>query len=467
MIRHISRSGIILLVASSLGACGLAPQGSVGDPNFWDASPLLIDSNEAEMGLAELAKGNYGLAEAHFNKALDRDDRDVEALVGLGILYQNTGQFTKAQQAYEAVLAIRPSNTQQMVVWQELSHRPISELASVNLALLQSGGVMPNNAVGGTAPMPAFNPPPNSAMAGPVGGAPSGTPMMGRPMPTAMGSANGGTGMPASASDPAMVGGLSEGDATVVSRFETMEALRDQGLITPDEYRVRRQANIGALVPLTSPPPSAGLDRPVPNTSQIVGRLRAIGRALEMRAITVSQHAAERAMILDALMPAAPVAVADPAVPPQGLMMAADTVRRLENLRNAGLITNEEYTRERSEIEDTIAPEGRSPAAAASTSDQSSQASSSSGGGAQPALHLASYRSRQAADRGWAQLRRAHQNLIGDMEPEISRVDLGPGKGVYYRLKVGPLPSQAEVRSMCSRLKARRQYCEPSVLGSG
>lgn len=450
-------SGAVVATAG-LAACGLAPQGSIGDPNFWDASPLLIDNDEAELGLADLAKGNYGLAEAHFNKALDRDDRDVDALIGLGILYQNTGQVTKAREAYEAVLAIRPSNTQQMVVWQELSHRPISELASVNLALLQSGGIMPSNAVGSTAPMPNYNPPPNGAIAG-VAGAPSGSAMMGRAMPGP------GTGMTASAGDPYMVSTLSENDETIVSRFAILKSLRDQGLITPDEYGTRRQANVGALLPLTAPPPSVGLDRPVPGGDQIAGRLRAIGRALEMRAITISQHAAERKMILEALMPEAPVSVERPGVPPQDLMMAADAVRRLENLQETGLITSDEYSRERAAIEAAV-KSGRGPQTASAASPAAAAAPAAPADGSQPALHLASYRSQQAADRGWAQLRRAHQTLIGDMEHEVTRVDLGPGKGVYYRLKAGPVGSQAEVQSLCQQLKARRQYCEPSFMGT-
>ena len=56
-----------------------------------------------------------------------------------------------------------------------------------------------------------------------------------------------------------------------------------------------------------------------------------------MRAITVGQHSAERTMILDALLPSAPVVVANPGAPPKGLMEAADAVRRLEKLKNDDL----------------------------------------------------------------------------------------------------------------------------------
>ncbi|MDP6805093.1 MAG: hypothetical protein QF902_07140 [Rhodospirillales bacterium] len=141
----------------------------------------------------------------------------------------------------------------------------------------------------------------------------------------------------------------------------------------------------------------------MPGTEQISGRLRAIGRALEMRAITVSQHGAERAMILDALMPAAPSVVANPGAPPQGLMEAADAVRRLEVLNQETLIGTDEYTRERTAIERAMQPEPMMRTSAAegpqalAAPDQAAAPS-----GPSPAVHLASYRSQQAVDRGWA-----------------------------------------------------------------
>ena len=349
---------LAVMGAVMLGGCTQITKGKITDPNFWENSPLIASNGEAELGLAELTKGNYGVAEAHFNKALSRNDRDVTALMGLGILYQHTGQTTKARQAYEAILAIRPSNTEQMMVMGEMTHRPISELASVNLALLQSGMPMPAN------PVPGYMSPPNVAIGGGVSGAPSAAPLMGRVMPAS------GIGGPITAapkvSEAPMVVPLTDGDKAMAGRFETLRILRDQGLITPDEYQARRKANVGALLPLSSPPPAAGLDRPVPNSTQIVGRLQAIGRALEMRAITISQHAAERSMILDALLPAAPVTVANPGRPPSGLMEAADGVRRLEQLQAASLITSDEYARERAAIEKVIQPEPPRIAAAPS-----------------------------------------------------------------------------------------------------
>ena len=471
---HISRFLCIAVAAGGLGACGALQEGGVADISFWRNSPLFIDNDEAELGLGEMAKGNYGVAEAHFKKALTRSSEDVDALVGLGLLYQNTGQMTKAREMYEAILAIRPDQSMQIVVWNNLNPRPISEIASVNLALLESGGVL--TSMGRETPGQQPRHSGTAAMApsgvpGMVSGAPTGSAMMGRAVPTWSPPPAASPASPVARTpmtQQAMTARFADGDANVVSRFKTLIALRDQGLVTPDEFRTRRRANVGALLPLTAPPPAAGLDRPVPTTEQISGRLRAIGRALEMRAITISQHGAERSMILDAMMPAAPVRVANPGLPPQGLMEAADGVRRLEQLRDAGLISTDEYTKERTAIEGAMQPKSAAPApsTAAKPLTPGEQMAAPKRLGPQPGVHLASYRSRKQADRGWAQLRRAHRNLLGKLKPEVSEINL-PGKGIYYRLKVGPLGDHAAAAELCRQLKRRRQFCEPTIFGAG
>ena len=96
--------------------------------------------------------------------------KDVDALLGLGVLYQNTGQLTKAREMYEAILAIRPERDIKMSVWTHLSPEPVIDIASVNLALLESGGVpgsMTKGAAGEAAVKPAgLTPPPATTPAG-------------------------------------------------------------------------------------------------------------------------------------------------------------------------------------------------------------------------------------------------------------------------------------------------------------
>ena len=255
-------------------------------------------------------------------------------------------------------------------------------------------------------------------------------------------------------------------DLNIVARFKAMRALLNEGLITEDEFVRRRQVNLGALLPMTAPPAATGMDRPVPAVDQISGRLRAISRALEMRALSPAQHTAERTMILDALMPAQPAAVSNPAPPPQGLMEAADAVRRLEMLKTADIITSDEYTKERAAIERSMQPAAPPPMAGSAEPKEKAPANSPQISGFQPAVHLASFRQQGAAERGWAALSKRYPELSG-MQPSIERVDLGTTKGVFYRLKAGPLPSNGAAKDLCSRLKAKRQYCEPTTINFG
>lgn len=483
MTRWFKRGATAAAAILLLAACGPVNEGGgLLDPVFWQSSPL-NKNTEAELGIAAMAKGEYLRAEAHYRKALDKNPRDVHALLGAGILYQNTGQLTKAREMYEAVLALRPPESEQFITLSEIAPKPVSRVASINLSLLDSGETM-KRLREGAAGVSQDGGQANGAAAGQGMPAPSPS-VASMPEPsstgaTSMSAASGGGMEGMSTEDRAIedIGKFTGLDQNVVSRFATLRALRDQGLITQEEYTTRRQANIGALLPLTSPPPAAGLDRPVPNTEQVTERLRAIGRALELRAMSVEQHASERAMILDALMPGAPVVVAKPAKPPQGLLEAADDVRRLEKLRSAGYISSDEYARERAAIEQAMMPAPGADTAMAPLAqpmgevqgaepqglDSSTQTQRQSG--PQPGIHLASYRSEQQAERGWAQLKRAHANLLDGLEHTVSQVDLG-SKGTFFRLIAGPFDSTDAAQAACAQLKSRQQFCEATFMDMG
>ena len=89
-------------------------------------------------------------------------------------------------------------------------------------------------------------------------------------------------------------------------------------------------------------------------------------------------------MILDAMMPSAPISVANPGMPPQGLLQAADRVRWLEQLRESGLITSDEYARERTAIEGHISPAApkikTKPSATTSSATQATEANAEESG---------------------------------------------------------------------------------------
>jgi hypothetical protein len=474
--RRCYRQLVALSLVLVLSACAAAQNsGSMLDLKFWEGGPF-SGGDGAELGIAEMAKGNYLEAEAHFRDALATNPRDVHALLGAAILYQNTGQLVRSRELYEAVLALRPDEAMQFVNINDISTRPVSQVASVNLSLLESGGVL-NSVASGAAGF--GNQPPVQSMAGFSDGyndaAVAGTNPLAPTTPAFPVAVMPQTNQPSMSMQPApSIVGFSNVDRHIISRFSTIRTLRDQGLLTPDEFNARRQANIGALLPLTSAPPAAGLDRPVPTTDQVTQRLQAIGQALAMRAISVSQHSAERSMILDALMPAAPIVIANPAPPPQGLMAAADMVRRLEMLRDAGFISSDEYARERAAVEGSMLPPA--PAAGMVPQDMSVGAVQpapltpgsmpTSAAGPQSGVHLASYRTAKQAEAGWSQLKRAHAALLGPLDHAVTSIDLGT-KGIFFRLVAGPFTSNMEAESTCKKLKSRRQFCDPAVVDFG
>lgn len=74
-------------------------------------------------------------------------------------------------------------------------------------------------------------------------------------------------------------------------------------------------------------------------------------------------------------------------------------------------------------------------------------------------VQLGAYRKAPAADTGWRRLLKANRDLLGDLKPKVVRADLGADKGVFFRLRAGPLGDEAAARALCARLKVRRQGC--------
>ncbi len=100
------------------------------------------------------------------------------------------------------------------------------------------------------------------------------------------------------------------------------------------------------------------------------------------------------------------------------------------------------------------------PAAAAATPATPPAAAPAPASELQFAVHLASYKQEAEATKGWSQLQ-ARFAALKPMQARLSRVDLGP-KGVYFRLKAGPLPDQKAAEALCRQLKsAGAGYCNP------
>ena len=74
-------------------------------------------------------------------------------------------------------------------------------------------------------------------------------------------------------------------------------------------------------------------------------------------------------------------------------------------------------------------------------------------------VQLAAFRSESAARGAWKRYRAANRDLLGKLEPNVERADLGVGRGVFFRLRAGPLADEAAAKRLCERLKARQLDC--------
>ncbi len=266
---------------------------------------------------------------------------------------------------------------------------------------------------------------------------------------------------------------MSPGDITltreqknILERFSILERLTEEGLLTRQERDQRRAQNIGAVLPYSAPSPARFLGREVPSGDAISARLASLRRSLEMRAITPRQHALERSIILDALLPAEPRVRAQAEPPPSDVIEAAALIGQLENLRFSGIISDAEFAREKSAIDSYLMTGMIPDMADDALSMNSSQAVVSEPSVAAPAqsglgLHLASYRTQQAAEEGWRTISDKYKGQLSGLNSRISQVNLGQGKGTFFRLLAGPVSDQQQAKSICDQLKRANQYCDP------
>lgn len=430
--RRFGRLGVAVGLLASLAACG--PQSN--PQTFLDS--MGPDANaSADLALAALARGDYAAAERNVDAAIKRDPHNPYALLAGGMLYQSTNRPLRARQMYEDLISLRPNQAGTVIGWDPSRVVPLSDIANANMnkvdADLRRAGVMP-----ALAPVPAATP---------------------------------GLAAPAVApTDAAPVQALDPRTRAIADRFKTLQKLRDDQLITAEEYAARRNANLGALLPLTKPSPAAGLDRPVPALDQVVERLKALQRGLQSRAITPREYEMERETILDALLPIKPAALAAPEPAPRDLLASAERMRQLERLRTDGLITDAEMKAEQVALEAALRGSQAGVAGVPTASPSGPRMLIPGGTGAiatsplapplpgQTTVHLASYRNEAQAQAGWDDLVKRFPRQLTTLAPDIRRVPVA-GKPDTYRLYAGPFVSRTEAATVCKALAAKRQFC--------
>lgn len=67
-------------------------------------------------------------------------------------------------------------------------------------------------------------------------------------------------------------------------------------------------------------------------------------------------------------------------------------------------------------------------------------------------VQVTSRSSQTSALAAFADMQQKYPSLIGSYAPDIQRADLG-AKGVWYRLRVGPVNSKTAANDLCASLK--------------
>ena len=73
-------------------------------------------------------------------------------------------------------------------------------------------------------------------------------------------------------------------------------------------------------------------------------------------------------------------------------------------------------------------------------------------------VQLAAVRSERDVQREWTRLRTRHSGLLDRLRLSVVRADLGD-KGIYYRLRAGPLENKAAARTLCGKLTKIKVGC--------
>jgi cell division septation protein DedD len=118
-------------------------------------------------------------------------------------------------------------------------------------------------------------------------------------------------------------------------------------------------------------------------------------------------------------------------------------------------------TQEKQNTLATVSPPAKT-GAEAGTKPQPSEKSKPAATAARPTsayqIQLVAVGKREQAEGMWKKLTSKHPNVFANLEPDIVRADLG-NKGVLYRLRAGPIDSEAKARSLCADLRRRKVDC--------
>ncbi len=73
-------------------------------------------------------------------------------------------------------------------------------------------------------------------------------------------------------------------------------------------------------------------------------------------------------------------------------------------------------------------------------------------------IQLGSFPNAELAASAWSKIKSANQDLLADHSPKFNKAEI-PGKGTWYRLRVGGFSDKAEAQTACQQLTTAGQAC--------
>lgn len=327
---------ITSLIAITVGVSGC---GSVVDLSRTVARKMpFYDANEdadiyASRAVNSLLKGEIKAAETYSEASLGYNPEQPDALLVSAMIHERLGNLELARYRYQKLSEVGGVNEVTMLhLINSLKAKPLEEVSSEGLDRVNTPTIKEILAQ----EVPVYNFDERGAL-------PEGAAL----------NTYGSEGIVPANGDARLAFG--ERDFNVIKRFVVFKHLVDEGLVTPSEFKIRRDANIGALLPYTAKTlPAKGLEEKVPKVKAIITRMQALSEAFKMKIITPKEHAAERMVILNSLLPEPPFEQAHHIALPTGMFESAAAVRRLATLEKMKLIDSKEKIKEELVLQDAI-----------------------------------------------------------------------------------------------------------------
>jgi hypothetical protein len=74
-------------------------------------------------------------------------------------------------------------------------------------------------------------------------------------------------------------------------------------------------------------------------------------------------------------------------------------------------------------------------------------------------LQLGALKTEALAKTEWVKLQRQNSDVLGKLSLSVSSIQLGGGKGIYYRIQAGPIADESRAAQACAALKSRHVSC--------